>query len=404
MTPTEPRPAALLLTPVLPLPGGSGRSMRAWDWLVELARNYRVHVIVCGPLPEGWTPEPGYPATTVRSIAAQLRPPSPTERKLGLLLPFLTPLSRHLVLDWLIPHDGWPDRSAVPEGETVERIVVFRAYLHEVAARLFDLYPDAARTLDMDDLESRTRLSVGRALLRLGRVKEALFVLASAAQYRSIEAHLCGPYHETFLASPEDAARLKRRIRRSIADRPNRVAVQDDPAPLPKDGPLQLLFVGSLDYVPNEEAARQLATQLAPLLQQRLNAPWTITIVGRNASPELHSLLRNNPGIRHIDDAEDLAPLYATSRIVLVPLRSGGGTKIKFLEALAYRRPVIATREGVGGIAAMPSQHYFAAETPAEFADVIGRLASGELNGSEVAEAGWHLCRDRYGRSSTHSA
>ncbi len=395
-TPT-PWPAAVLLTPDLPLPSGSGRAMRAWGWLTELALEYRVHVLVAGPLPLGWTHPAGYPAASVRSLSGLVRLPSRPERMAGALFPPLALLSHRFVLDWQISRFEEPELAA--DAGQVQRIVVFRVYLHDVAKSLFTRHPDATRILDMDDVESQTRLSIARALLRAGKFKRAVAQLAAAAAYLLIEGRLCKGYAKTYLASPDDAARLDRRTGGPVACRPNRVRLPDDPAHRRSGGALSLLFVGSLDYFPNEEAARLLATQLAPILHKQLGLSWTITIAGRRAPQALSTLLRRSPGIRYVPDAEDLSALYAAAHIVLVPLRSGGGTKVKMLEALAHRRPVISTREGVRGLAVTPSQHYFAAETPIECAAVISRIVSGELDGERVAEDGWRLCRQLYSQS-----
>ena len=390
------RPAALLLTPVLPLAGGSGRSMRAWGWLIDLARDHCVHVLVTGGLQQGWAIPAGYPAASVLSLQAMVRPPGRRDRLLGALCPPLALLSRRFMLDWSTPR-GRIDPNLMPGSASVRRIVVFRAYLHAVAMELFSLFPDAERTLDMDDLESGTRFSLAKGLLRAGRLRRAAVHLAAAMQYRLVEGRLCRAYADTRLASPEDAARLGRKTAAAVASRPNRVALPAEPAPWSPGHPLSLLFVGSLDYFPNEEAARLLALHLAPLLQRRLAPPWSLTIAGRAAPPGLAAALRSVPGIDYRPDVEDLTPLYAAARLVLVPLRSGGGTKTKVLEALAHRRAVIGTGEAVRGLALVPGQHYFAAETPGQFADTIGRIIGGAVDDRPVADAGWRLCRQLYG-------
>lgn len=394
---TPSRPAALLLTPVLPLPGGSGRSMRAWGWLIELARDHSVHVLVAGSLPKGWIMPADYPAASVLPLQAMIRPPSLRQRLLGVLCPPVTLLSRRFMLDWSMPRHESVGTELIDDTAPVQRIVVFRAYLHDIASELFKRFPDAERTLDMDDLESHTRYSLAAGLLRAGRAKQSAVHLAAAVQYRLVEGRLCADYAETLLASPDDATRLGRRTGRAVGCRPNRVDLPADPAPWSPANPLSLLFVGSLDYFPNEEAARQLATQLAPLLQRQPGLPIGITIAGRAAPPGLDALLRNAPGISYLPDVDTLAPLYAASRLVLVPLRSGGGTKTKVLEALAHRRAVIATGEGVRGLALTPGRHYFAAETPQQFAAAINRIVSGQWDDQSVADEGWRLCRQLYG-------
>ncbi len=371
--------------------------MRAWGWLVELAREFRVHVLVADGLPPGWRLPANYPAASVLTLQGMVRSPSLRERLAGVSFPPMALLSHRFVLDWSIPRAEGIAPGLAHQTGPVKRVVVFRSYLHDVACELFVRHPEAERILDMDDLESHTRHSVAAALLRARRPIAAAVHLAAAAQYRLIEARLCRSYAETLLASPDDAASLGRRTDGAVACRPNRVELSADAAPWQSRNELSLLFIGSLDYFPNEEAARELATQLAPLLRRQLHLPWRITVAGRGARPGLRALLSRSPGIRYLPDVQDLAPLYAAARIVLVPLRSGGGTKTKMLEALAHRRAVIATGEGVRGLAVTPSLQYFAAETPSEFASVIGRIVDGELDDKRVADEGWRLCRRLYG-------
>ena len=387
---TDERPIAILLTPVLPLPTGSGRSIRAWGWLTELARDFRVEVLVCEPLPSGWRKPDRYPAVGVRPVA--VRTPNPLERWAGIGLPALATLSPRFVYDWSFLS---PSEDLAIDGR-VDRIVVFRCYLHGVAQQLFRRFPQAKRTLDMDDLESSTRSSVAGASWRLGRVGAAVVQFTSGLQYRCIEAPLCSDYHGVTLANPEDAAQLQRRTATPISVRPNSVEAPPDPLPVQDTGRLNLLFVGTLVYPPNEEAVKEIVTRLAPLLRQRLAVPFTLTIAGRGAPRELRDLLRDTNEIRFFDGPEDLRALYADSDLVLVPLRAGGGTKVKFIEALAHRRPVLSTSEGARGIDAEAREHFFPAETPDEFADVIERLSRNPQERLRVAEAGWQHYRQLY--------
>ncbi len=127
---------------------------------------------------------------------------------------------------------------------------------------------------------------------------------------------------------------------------------------------------------------------LVPRLRDALALPFHVTIVGRGASPALTDLLATCPEVDCRPDAEELTSLYEPADIVLVPLWSGGGTKLKTLEALAHACTVIATPEGVRGLSVKPSQHFLAADGATEFTSAIARLANGEIDGIEVAGAG----------------
>lgn len=391
------KPVALLLTPVLPLPRGSGRALRAWDWLQALARDHRVQLVVPGSVDCPAIPR-DYPAERIWPLGQATVPTRGFYRVFGLLLPVLVRCSRRFVTDWQQPvsmaalDDLASQLAAVP----VRRIVVFRLYLHDIGVALSRRFPAAALDLDMDDLESRTRRSVAAAAWRTGRYREALRGWSAALQYRLIECALANPYRTLYLAADEDCRRLARSATAAVACRPNRIALPEAFAPAPAMGELGLLFVGTLDYPPNAEAARDLAEKLVPELAARSSRPWRLRIVGRHASPCLRRLLESVPQIEFLADVDDLADCYAATHIVLVPLRAGGGTKFKTLEGFAHRRPVVSSRHGVRGLDVIPGEHFLPAETAAEFTTAILLLASRPEMAERVAAAGWALCRRRY--------
>lgn len=396
---SQTRPGAILITPVWPAPGGSGRAMRAWDWLRSLARHHRVHVLVTEAMDGPQASGAGYPAASIRSIAARVQPSPRNCRAWGLLLPWLVLGARRFALDWQHPAADPALRTALADltGEAVKRIVVFRLSQHEIGAALARQWPDAALELDMDDLESRTRLSVAGALLRLGRYREALRSACAAAQYALIERFTRGGYRTLYLAAREDSLSFSTRLARTVACRPNRIEVPPGFSEPPETSPLRLLFIGTLNYPPNEEAVRMLTEQVLPALR-RLPYSWQLRIVGRHAAPELRRLLQGQRDVELIEDCDVIEACYATAHIVLIPLGAGGGTKLKTLEAFAHRRPVISTRHGVRGLGAVAGRHYLQAERPADFARAIAQLAGDRGCADRLAEAGRALCLREFDR------
>lgn len=392
------RPVAVLLTPLLPLPGGSGPALRAWDWLTELARTHRVQVLVAGWATTGLPAD--YPAEAVWPLPRTARRPSRWRRALGWLLPPVCLLQRRTVAEWRRPRGGRMLEQALDRlaEAPVERIVVFRLYLHDLAEVVAQRCPQARLELDMDDLESHTRWSVAGSLWRMGRHAEATRCAATALQYALLERTLQGRYHTLWLAAAEDMERLRTRLAPRCGLRPNRVALPDDEVPSLADGTLRLLFVGTLGYAPNEEAVRDLVCKVLPELERVLRQPWVLCVVGRRAGPELSALLHAAPRVEFLSDVDALSPCYAAAQVVLVPLRAGGGTKLKTLEAFSYRRPVVSTAQGVRGLDVTAGEHYLPAETPAEFAHAIARLADDPVLARRIAEAGHALCARRYAR------
>jgi len=279
----------------------------------------------------------------------------------------------------------------------VEKIVVFRLYLHDIGLALSRRFPTASLELDCDDLESSTRKSVAAALLRMGKYRAAWRTFSSALQYRLIEGRISTQYRKIYLAAREDCILQQKNSVIPLDCRPNRIAVPKDVPPVGPGKPFRLLFVGTLNYPPNEEAVLELIKNLVPLLNATLSGLWELAIVGRHASPYLIQQLEKAPAqVQWLDNVEDLTTIYAESHCILVPLKAGGGTKLKTLEGFAHRRPVVSTREGARGLDAINGTHYLQAETMQEFALIIRNLIQNPSTANQIGLAGWSLCKEKY--------
>ena len=392
------KPVALLVTPVLPLPRGSGRALRAWEWLKELSETHCVHIITPDTDHAGLS-SGDYPAAKIWTLSAAPPASGRWQRAAGLILPGLALVSRRFVLDWHRPTSSTllQALSASLSGGTVERIIVFRLYLHDVGLTLSCQFPAASLELDCDDLESSTRRSVAAALLRMGKYRAAWRTLSSALQYRLLEGRISKQYKKIYLAAREDCVLQRKESVIPFDCRPNRIAVPRDFPPAHPGKPFRLLFVGTLNYPPNEEAVLKLIKNLVPLLNATVSGLWELTIVGRHASHHLTQQLEKAPAhVQWLDNVDDLTGIYAESHCILVPLKAGGGTKLKTLEGFAHRRPVVSTQEGVRGLNAINGTHYLQAETMQEFALAIQHLIKNPAIANQIGLAGWSLCKEKY--------
>jgi glycosyltransferase involved in cell wall biosynthesis len=124
--------------------------------------------------------------------------------------------------------------------------------------------------------------------------------------------------------------------------------------------PKRIVFVGLMDYYPNVEGAVSFGNRIWPRLRERL--PGVIfTIVGANPTPAVLSL-RAIAGIEVTGTVPDVRPYYRDALAAIVPLRTGGGTRLKALEAMAAGVPVISTQLGVEGLAVAPGQDILIAD------------------------------------------
>jgi glycosyltransferase involved in cell wall biosynthesis len=114
------------------------------------------------------------------------------------------------------------------------------------------------------------------------------------------------------------------------------------------DSSKNLVFVGSMDYYPNVEAVISFSSKVWPLIREQVPGA-RFTIVGANPTNGVRKLAEN-PGITVTGTVPDVRPYYQDALAAVVPLRTGGGTRLKILEAMASGVPVISTPFGAEGL------------------------------------------------------
>jgi glycosyltransferase involved in cell wall biosynthesis len=159
-------------------------------------------------------------------------------------------------------------------------------------------------------------------------------------------------------------------------------------------GPRRVLFLGSLDYSANVDAVEYLVREILPRLE---SADVDIVIAGSNPSSSLHKLARESRvPVSVIGFVEDTEPEFANARMLVVPLRMGGGTRLKILEALARGTPVVSTSVGCAGLELTPEEELLVADSPAEFAASVDRLLADDDLCVRLATAGRAAVERRY--------
>ncbi|HUS18597.1 MAG TPA: glycosyltransferase [Terriglobales bacterium] len=156
------------------------------------------------------------------------------------------------------------------------------------------------------------------------------------------------------------------------------------------------VFIGALDWFPNVDAIRYFADAVLPLLPSLLPALRT-KVIGRRAPVSLKAFLERRPGIEFAGEVPDTRPHLSEAGMVVVPLRIGGGSRLKILEALAMGKAVVSTSIGAEGLAVTHGKDILLADSPKEFAEAIAKLsASPELRKS-LGSQGRALVEGRYG-------
>jgi glycosyltransferase involved in cell wall biosynthesis len=147
-----------------------------------------------------------------------------------------------------------------------------------------------------------------------------------------------------------------------------------------KKKPKSLVFLGSMDWMPNIDAMLWFCRDIFPALKNRI-PELTLSVVGRNPSAEIKQLAKI-PGVEITGTVDDVKPYMGSAEVMIVPLRVGGGTRVKIFEGMAAGLPIVSTRIGAEGLPVRDGENVFLADTPAEIADKISLLLQGaELRG-----------------------
>lgn len=232
-----------------------------------------------------------------------------------------------------------------------------------------------------------------------------LGALYSFIQWRKLyhyEAIVCRQAQRVIACSSADA--------RALADLvpgleaivlPNGVDTQyyrpDAVTPLPL-GSQCLVFTGKMDFRPNVDAVLWFCSEVLPIIQRA--APGAqFYIVGKNPHPRLEPL-RQIPGVIVTGFVEDVRPYIAAAAVYVVPLLTGGGTRLKVLEAMAMGKAVVSTTLGCEGIHATPDREVVLANEPHSFAARVLDLLQNEARCKELGHAArtfverhfdWHI-------------
>jgi glycosyltransferase involved in cell wall biosynthesis len=134
-----------------------------------------------------------------------------------------------------------------------------------------------------------------------------------------------------------------------------------------------LVFLGAMDWLPNEDGILFFADDVLPRLR-KLVPSVRLTIVGRNPTARLLERTRIHPEIRVMGRVDDVRPHVARGAVFVIPLRIGGGTRIKAYEAMAMGKAVVSTRIGIEGLPVRDGDNVVLADSPDDFAAAVARL------------------------------
>ncbi len=172
-----------------------------------------------------------------------------------------------------------------------------------------------------------------------------------------------------------------------------------------KRKPHNLVFTGSMDWLPNEDAIRYFTEQIMPRIRQDV-PDVSLTVVGRDPYPGLVELSKRDPSVIVTGRVEDVRPYMEEAALYIVPLRIGGGTRLKIYEGMAMEKAIVSTSIGAEGLPVTNGTEIVLADTPESFAGNVVKLLRDENLAREIGERaaarvrqefGWEAVADSFG-------
>ncbi|MGH9436477.1 MAG: glycosyltransferase [Terriglobia bacterium] len=212
---------------------------------------------------------------------------------------------------------------------------------------------------------------------------------------RHYEIQTCRKASLTVAVSSQDRELLEASAPHArIRDVPTGVDVAYFSANGEAETPAELVFTGSMDWYPNEDAIRYFIADILPIIRRSLPRV-TVTIVGRSPTQRLREEA-DGAGVRMTGRVEDVRPYIDAAAVYIVPLRVGGGTRLKIFEALAMAKAVVSTSIGAEGLPLRDGEHFIQADNPDAFASAVVSLIQDTKRRRALGTAGRQLMHERF--------
>jgi glycosyltransferase involved in cell wall biosynthesis len=366
----------LAVYPYVPWPLNRGAYHRAFHLLKSLAAGHDVDLLALAENGEGAKSAPVFEefCRTVRVIPFQ----HPAWEKLfpsRLLNPMPSTIAH-----WSIP----------AAAEAIDELLLTQSYdavhiLDLVLAQFF-LEKHAGIPLVMD----RTRVDLQYQLMEHKRVtsslKGRLLNYENYSKLWAFEKKVAKRCALQVLCGPDDESFVRQYISRTVplAVIPNGVDLDyfhPDSSTTPRDADPTVIFCGAMDYTPNVDALRWYFSEIHDGLAREVPG-LNVLIVGKDPIPEVRAH-GNKPGVTVTGGVPDVRPYYKRAWLQIVPLRIGGGTRLKIVESLGIGTPVVSTRIGAQGLDLVHDEDILYADTAPEFIRETARaLRDGNLRAS----------------------
>lgn len=374
----------LFLTPQLPYPPHQGTALRNWGLVSGLGRNHQVSVLSLADPAHDLVPAP-----VLRAICEQVeavhQPVRTLRRRLRDLLLTREP-------DMALRLESPAFREKLTDLLAEQRFDVVHIEGIELAPYLDILQRSRPRPLIVFDDHNCEYLLQKRVFMTdLNHPLRWHGAAYSFVQWRRLmrfEAQACRQADIVVAVSEADSLALQELVPESapliIPNGLDVSAYVPDIHPATGMGEQALVFTGKMDFRPNVDAMLWFSKQVLPLIQR--DCPTAhLWIVGQRPHRRL-DVLQDDPAITVTGWVEEIRPYIAGAAVYVAPLRMGGGTRLKLLEAMAMERAVVATPLGAEGFPAVDGKELLLADTPERFAQAVVRLLHDPVGRAELGK------------------
>jgi glycosyltransferase involved in cell wall biosynthesis len=237
-------------------------------------------------------------------------------------------------------------------------------------------------------------------------IKKA-YLFAQWLKMRAFERKMCRRFDSVVAVSSEDCEQMQSEYGAdSVFDVPTGVDTNFfRPSGNERQDAHNIVFTGSMDWLPNEDAISYFTEQVMPLI--KLEIPdVTLTVVGRRPYSRLLELAKNDPSITVTGRVDDVRPYMERAAAYVVPLRIGGGTRLKIYEAMAMEKAIVSTPIGAEGLPVKDGVELLLADTAESLAEAVIKVLQDKAlaNGLGARAAatvreqfGWERVAERFG-------
>lgn len=382
----------LFLTPQLPYPPRQGTAIRNWGLIRHLSRKHSVTVLSFAE--GGVSSSPEMLRTTVERVVSVPTPQRTRAARLPALISGQADLAQRLAsaeyahaLEQLLQEQRF-DFVHIEALEMAAYLPQLTAY-GRTAVRpslIFDAH-NAEHVLQRRAFETDVQ--------QPARWPAALYSWLQAPRLRRFESETLRAVHAVTCVSEEDAVSLRALVPElNPVLVPNGIDVGDYQPSTISHQPNAIVFTGKMDYRPNVDAVLWFTEAIWPRIRAA-NPEAEFIIVGQKPTARVQAL-HGQHGITVTGAVEDARPYIANASVYVAPLRMGGGTRFKLLEAMALAKPIVSTTLGAEGFAVQHGRELLLADEPTAFAQAVLNVMGDAPRAQALGVAGRAFVRAHY--------